>query len=342
MSLLPIRKHLGRLLFPAVLFLGMAALAGCGGAVSQGAVSHDGASSAPNYGAAATPGNGSSGSSTSGPQYLIKSLSVSLAVKDTRKVATELQAWVASTDTRSSTAGMNYQQTSDGGYRVMLTFSVQAAVYPQVQQYLASYTQQHEGTLLSLNETVQDVTNSYVDAQSQLANLRVEQARLQALLAKASSLSDVLAIEQRLTDVEGKIEQIEAHLNALNGQTQFYRVTVTLEPVAQVGGTAVEQWNPLGTLVDALRAARVFGEGLVNLLIWLAVFSVFLLPFVPVYVVVRRRVRARRERMAQEMRSRPPIPVGVSKWDPAPAAAPVAAPPAAPTSPPADGGGAGQ
>ena len=39
-----------------------------------------------------------------------------------------------------------------------------------------------------------------------LTNLRGEQQRLLTLMGQAQSLSDVLTIEQRLTDVEGQIE----------------------------------------------------------------------------------------------------------------------------------------
>jgi len=49
-----------------------------------------------------------------------------------------------------------------------------------------------------------------------LQNLRVEQGRLQDLLSHAQALSDVLSIDQQLTDVEGQIESDEAQLNTLN------------------------------------------------------------------------------------------------------------------------------
>ena len=65
---------------------------------------------------------------------------------------------------------------------------------------------------VSYNETVQDETNDFLDTQSRLTNLRAEQPRLLTLLSQAQNLGDTLQVEQRLTDVEGQIENIEVHL----------------------------------------------------------------------------------------------------------------------------------
>jgi hypothetical protein len=244
------------------------------------------------YGPAATAGTGQS--STSGPQYLIKTLSISMTFSDTRATATDLQQWVAATDPRSSSAGVTYQEQATNRYQIAMTFSVAASAYPQVFSYLAGYAQTHHGTLNNLHETVQDVSNDYVDTTSRLKNLRTEQDRLLALLSQAKSLSDTLAIEQRLTDVEGQIEQIEAHLNALNGQTTFYMVTITLAPVyTPAPDSPSAPWNPGQTFHDALTAALGFGQGLVSVLIWLATFAIYLIPVVVIFLLVRRWRRAR-------------------------------------------------
>lgn len=302
-----------------LLLLGIVS-AGCGGAGVAG----------PSHSAASNQGGGASSPGATTPQYLIKSLAVDMQVKDTRRVAIDLQNWVATTDPRSTTAGIDYEQTDDGLYRVSVTFAVQASLYPQIQRYLADYAGQHDGTLVSLHETVQDVTNDYIDTQSRLANLRAEQQRLQDLLKQATSLNEVLSIDQRLTDVEGQIESTEAHLNALNGQTTFYRVTVSLEPISNPVAVASNQFDPGGTLINAARAALVFGEFLLTVLIWLLVFSVFLLPVLPIWLLVRRYRRTRRTRPT---RPAPPPP----SFAPARIAAPVpvTAPPSAPSAPPA-------
>ncbi len=274
--------------------LAILALAGCGSASSQasnggaGTTNHAPSTSFGQDGSGttlATPGN------TSNAQYLSKTLNIDMTVTDTRKSADEIQTWVAATDSKSASAGTSYSDIGNQLYRVSMTFSVQATLYPQVASYMRDYGEKHGGRLLSYNESVQDLTNDFVDTDSRLTNLRAEQQRLLTFLSQSQSLSDTLQVEQRLTDVEGQIENIEAHLNSISGQVTFYPVTVVLEP-ASTDTPQGQPWNPGGTLTTALAAALVFAEFLGNVIIWLAVFSVFAIPVIVAITLWRRYRRA--------------------------------------------------
>ena len=246
-------------------------------------------------GSGSTGGQQTGSATPTGPQYLVKSLAVTMTVKDPRQTAAALQTWVMTTDARATSAGLNYQQIGTNQYNVTLTFAVEASLYPQIESYLAGYPEKQGGQLVSLQESVQDVTNDYIDTQARLNNLRNEQQRLQAIMDHAQSLSDVLTVEQQISSVEGQIEQIEAHLNALNGQTTFYTVTISILPLGLPGPGQVAPpgpFNPDGTLHDALVAALVVAEWLATVLIWVAVFSLFTVPVVVVALVVRRIRRA--------------------------------------------------
>jgi hypothetical protein len=216
-----------------------------------------------------------------------------MLVKDTRQVASDLQSWIATADPRSTSAGIDYEQTYDNLYTVTMTFSVTSAQYTQIEAYLAGYAQQHGGKLTSLHESVQDVTNDYIDTQSRLTNLRGEQQRLLTLLSNTTALGDIIAVEDKLTDVEGQIEDIEAHLNALKNQTTFYTVTIGLQPVATITPPPPSSipWSFGQVLHDAWAAALGFGQGLATLLIWLAIFSIYLVPVALVGWFAWRKVR---------------------------------------------------
>lgn len=235
-----------------------------------------------------------SGTTPSAAQYLIKSLAVNMEVKDTRRVAADLQGWISTTDPGSSSAGIDYEQVGDNLYSVSMQFEVQATDYTQVKLYLEDYTTQHGGKLLSLHETVQDVTNDFIDSQSRLRNLKGEQQRLLTLLSNTTALGDILSIEQRLTDVEGQIEDTEAHINALSGQTTFYTVSISLQPIAfepPPPPPPNNAWSGLKTLQDAWSASLAFGEVLATLFIWLLSFSIYIVPAAAIawFVWMRRR-----------------------------------------------------
>jgi uncharacterized protein DUF4349 len=279
----------------------MALLAGCGGAsqASDASSSHAPANSGSGAGVASAPGATSAGGNTQNPsqtptaQYLIKSLSVAMTAKDPRATATALQQWILATDPRAVSAGLSFNQ--DGAsYDVSMTFSVEATIYPQIESYLAGYAEGHGGKLVNLQETVQNVTNDFVDSQSRLSNLRGEQQRLQTLMGQAGSLSDVLTIEQRLTDVEGQIEDIQTHLALLAGQTAYYTVQIQLTPLDTAIAPKPQAWNPGQVFGQAWGAAVVFGQWLLTLLIWLGVFALYIVPVVVVYWLARRLMARRR------------------------------------------------
>lgn len=295
------KKHRNRFVFQGslgILVILALLLAACGGSSSAGTASVPSNTAAQQSGSSSSQGsNSSSGqksksSSFSGQQYLIKSLQVNMLVKDTRQVASELQSWISTTDPSSTSAGIDYEQTGDNLYSVTMTFSVTSAQYTQIEEYLAGYAQQHGGKLLNLHENVQDVTNDYIDSQSRLTNLRGEQQRLLLLLSNTTALNDIIVVEDKLTEVEGQIEDIESHLNALKNQTTFYMVTISLQPMEPVTPPPPPTpWSPGQVLHDSLSAALGLGEGLATLVIWLIVFSLYLIPVALVVWFFWRRMR---------------------------------------------------
>jgi Domain of unknown function (DUF4349) len=288
------------------LCLAIALLAGCGSATNASlapqrsaappgqSLSSGGTSGSTTNTTSATPG-----SQNSGPPYLVKSLQVTLQVKDTRAAAATILAWIMATDTKSTTMGQQYTDEGDGVYDVTLQVSVQATLYPQIEQYLKDYPAKNGGTLLSLQENVQDVTNDYISTQAQIATLQAEHQRLLALLSQASSLNDILSLDQQLTTVEGQLQQIEAHQQALVGEVTFYNITVNLQstglpaPVPQAG------FSFGGTLRNAWNAAIVFAGWLAVLAIWLVVFSIFVLPVLAVILGIRALRRRRIKSLSQ-------------------------------------------
>ena len=293
MSILSIVSGLTLLLIFSIVFsaCGGAGASSAGTAASMNAPAHSAAGTSSGASSQSQQyGNKNGSASSDAPQYLIKTLNVTFNVKDTRQAAVQLQSWISATDPRSSSAGTNYQQVGDNLYNVSLTFTVQSTLYPRVYSYLQSYTAQNGGQLVSFNESVQDVTNDYVDNQSRLTNLRGEQQRLLTLMSQAQALNDILNIEQRLTDVEGQIEQIEAHLNSLNGQLTFYTVAITLQPLTLAGPAPAPKdssWSPVQIWQGAVSAAVAVGQVLLTITIWLLVFSIYIVPLAVLGLGVR-------------------------------------------------------
>jgi hypothetical protein len=98
----------------------------------------------------------------------------------------------------------------------------------------------------------QDVSRQYVDQDANLRNLRAEEAGYLVILKQASTVKDMLAVTQRLSEVRGQIEQQQAEFNALSRQIETVALTISLrtEAEAQVSGL---NWRPGYQLKTALR-----------------------------------------------------------------------------------------
>ena len=306
-----VKNHKWSTLLLCIVVLLALFVAGCGGATTTSSPGSNGAS----IPAPAAHNAASSSNQQKIPgrpqQYLIKTLNITMEVKDTQRVANDLQSWISSTDPLSTAQNINYEQVSDNLYNVSMAFSVQASLFPRIESYLNNYPIQHNGRLLNTNMSTQDVSSDYVDTQSRLNNLRGEQQRLLTLLSHASALGDVLSIDQRLTDVEGQIEQIEAHLNSLNGQITFYNISISLQP-SQAALTPSTGWSVSTIWQNALSAAIAFAQVLATVFIWLVVFSVYIIPLGLIVWFVRRWRRAQEQRGAPAVAATTQPPPSVS------------------------------
>ena len=126
-----------------------------------------------------------------------------------------------------------------------------------------------------------DVTDQYVDLQSQVTNLEATRARIQDFLKDAKNVDEALRINQELSNIEGQIEQIKGQMNYLNDRSAYSTITLNLEPefpvltptptpTAHPTATPIP-WNPGQTFGEAKNTITVIYQGIGNFLIWLGV-----------------------------------------------------------------------
>jgi hypothetical protein len=126
-----------------------------------------------------------------------------------------------------------------------------------------------------------DVTDQYVDLQSQLTNLEATRARIQDFLKDAKTIDEALRINQELSNIEGQIEQIKGQMNYLNDRSAYSTIALNLEPefpiltptptpTALPTATPIP-WNPGQTFGEARNTVTVAYQGIANFLIWLVV-----------------------------------------------------------------------
>ncbi|MCC6261779.1 MAG: DUF4349 domain-containing protein [Anaerolineales bacterium] len=134
-----------------------------------------------------------------------------------------------------------------------------------------------------LDETAsgEDVTNQFVDLQSQATNLEATRDRIKSFLEEAKTVDEALRINQELSNVEAQIEAIKGQMNYLQDRSAFSTITVNFEPVlpeykpAPTPTPTPAAWNPGKTFGNATETLTTAYQGIVELLIW---FFVVLLP----------------------------------------------------------------
>ncbi len=94
---------------------------------------------------------------------------------------------------------------------------------------------QRAGTVLSMSTHSTDVTGQYVDYLSQIAAAKASERQYLAIMAKATTISDVLAIQSQLNQIESQINQLEGARNLLANEASYGTLTVKLNDVAAKG-----------------------------------------------------------------------------------------------------------
>ena len=105
-----------------------------------------------------------------------------------------------------------------------------------------------------LEVETQAVTNQVVDLSARIANLRTTEAALQAIMAQAAKIPEVLEVQGKLTEVRGEIERLTAQKVNLEGQAAFGTLAVAFVlPVTPVVEEVRAGWDPAAD-ADAARA----------------------------------------------------------------------------------------
>jgi hypothetical protein len=151
----------------------------------------------------------------------------------------------------------------------------------------------------------QDVTEEYVDLQSNLRNLQASEAAILRLMDRAQRIEDILALQRELTNMRGQIERLEGRRRFLERRTEMATIAVTLRlpPVEGtrplVRGTG---WNPLAAAERGWEASLVILRQVAEAVIVALAFSWWLAPLIALGAYLWHSRRAR----TQPSAARPP------------------------------------
>ncbi len=84
------------------------------------------------------------------------------------------------------------------------------------------------GKTSNLTTKATDVTGQYVDLQARIDALEETRQQYLTIMAKATSIGDVLSVQDQLDSVQTQIEQLQGQLQLLSNQTAYSTATITV------------------------------------------------------------------------------------------------------------------
>jgi hypothetical protein len=117
-----------------------------------------------------------------------------------------------------------------------------------------------------------DVTDQYVDLESQLTTLEATRERVKTFLDDAKTVEEALRVNQELANLDAQIEQIKGRMNYLSDRSAFSTITINFEPeYPDVPAPKPQTWNPGLVLQDAVKVLTTAYQGIAEFAIWLFV-----------------------------------------------------------------------
>ncbi|MFG2286654.1 DUF4349 domain-containing protein [Streptomyces sp. NPDC048595] len=183
---------------------------------------------------AARPGERGGRAPRVAPSQIIRTATLTVQTKD---VAAALARARAAVD---GAGGYAADETTDrdpqGHDRSRIVLRVPPEEYDAVLGRLSGL-----GKLLSREVSAKDVTDQVVDVDSRIKSQRASVSRVRALMAKATTISDIVSLESELSTRESNLESLEAELKSLKERTGMATVTLLLrQPDAGAPGDQEE------------------------------------------------------------------------------------------------------
>ena len=195
-------------------------------------------------------GTGSAVPVIQGPQ-VIRQAQLAISVKsgefDSKLAAVRAlvqleQGYIAGTDAQASPANPNDQIRSG-----VISFMVPASKFDDTIDQLSRL-----GKVQNTHISGNDVSAQYVDLQARLGNLEAQRNAMLALLGRAQTISDIIAVQNQLGQITMQIEQLKGQISYIDHNTAFSTVSVSLtEAGAPAQTKPVDSWGFASALSDA-------------------------------------------------------------------------------------------
>ena len=166
------------------------------------------------------------------------------------------------------------------------------------------FTREVEGicNVVRSDKNLEDITLTYVSTESRMKALQTEEARLLELMEQAETMSDLLEIEARLTDVRYELESVTSRLRTYDNQVNYATIYLYIDEVQEYTPVAERTvWQRISE--DFASNLKSLGDDIVDVFVWfitsspyLAVYAVLIIALIVVIKKLRKPGEVKKEK----------------------------------------------
>ncbi|MBR6650879.1 MAG: DUF4349 domain-containing protein [Clostridia bacterium] len=248
-----------------------------------------------------TPGSNSSGSSLdfstnldneqiNTGRKIIENIRLNAQTKEFDKLLDDLNAQISALGgyTESSNiTGREFESTRNRSAEFIIRIPCQNT---------ASFTEFVSTSCVVINKSVstQDVTLNYVDMESRVTALESEKIALEKLLNSAETITEIVNIQDKLTDVIYEIESYKSKLRTYDNLVDYSTITIHIYEVEQTA--IIEELTVFEKIGNNLKSNfEHVWDGLISIFIFIISAIPYMIPLaivaVVAFIIIRSRIK---------------------------------------------------
>ncbi len=161
--------------------------------------------------------------------------------------------------------------------------------------------------VVNKTENTENVTLQYVDTESHIKVLELEQEKLYELLGKTGKLEDILTLESRLSSIRYELENYKSQLRLYDNQVEYSTITLRIEEVERMTPKKEDKVTVFKRIQTGLSDTMYdISEGFKNFIVGFVVnlpYIIFWGAFLLVCVILVRKGYKKARRIEQQARS---------------------------------------
>lgn len=206
---------------------------------------------------------------------LIRTVNLDVETEDFETLMEKLEGHIAALGgyIEQSDISGNSIQSNYSRRRAYMTIRIPST---ELDQFISSV--EADGNITNKSETTSDVTLQYSDLESRKKTLTLEQDRIWELLEKADTLEAVIALEERLSEINYELESMESRLRLYDNQVEYSTVYVNV--------SEVKIYTPTAPLTIGERITKGFAQNVENMKEFAVDVMVLVITSIPIWVPI--------------------------------------------------------